>query len=333
VTDGSAPRDREEKNESVVDRVDSVQRRIAGVSFLTAVWRKYGDDGGGKLVAQLTYSAFLSLFPLLLVLVTVLGYILSGHPGLQDSVAHSAFGQFPIIGDQLQSNVKSVRGSGLALAIGVVAALWGGLGITQTAQDVLATIWLVPYRRRPAFLGRLAKAALVMLVLLGGLLCASVLAAVASQMAQFGTVGRGLVIVLTVAVNAALFALAFRILVPVDVSWRQALPGAVVAAIGWQVLLLLGASLVNHQLRGASQSYGFFGIVLGLLGWLALVSTVLILAAEVNAVLAHRLWPRSLTKPDKTEEDRRALEMTAKVQERAPDERVEASFGGQRTRR
>jgi uncharacterized BrkB/YihY/UPF0761 family membrane protein len=257
----------------------------------------------------------------------VFGYVLSGHRGLQDSVLNSTFVQFPIIGDQLRNNVSSVRGSGVVLAIGLAAALWGGLGVTQTGQDVLASIWLVPYRRRPGFFGRLAKASLVMLVLLVGLLVASVLAAVASQAVQFGVAGRVLVIALSVVVNAVLFGLAFRIVVPVDVSWRQAWPGAVHAAVGWQVLLLVGAALVNHQLRGASQSYGFFGIVLGLLGWLTLVSTLLILSAEVNAVLAHLRWQRRLATQGRTDVDRRALEMTAQVAERAPDERVEAFFG------
>ena len=107
--------------------------------------------------------------------------------------------------------------------------------------------------------------------------------------------------------NVGWFALAFKVLMAVPVRWREIWPGAVLAAVGWQVLLLAGGLLVNRSLRGATQSYGFFGIVLGLLAWIALLANLLVLAAEVNAVRHHRLWPRSLLTPALTPSDRRAL--------------------------
>jgi YihY family inner membrane protein len=307
-------------------RLDQEQRRFRPVAFVVAVIKKFGDDGGGKLAAQLTYSGFLSLFPLLLVLTTVLGYALAGRTDLQDRLLSSALVQFPIIGDQLGSNVGSLHGNPWALTIGLAAALWGGLGVAQAAQDVLATVWMVPRRRRPGFVPRLGKAVLTLVVLFFGLVVTAGLTSVGSQLPDVGIVTRVAIITASAAVNVAWFGVAYRILMPVALRWGEVWPGAVLAGVGWQVLLLLGATLVNRQLRGATQSYGFFGIVLGLLGWLALLSTLLVLAAEVNVVRAKHLWPRSLLTPALTEEDRRALTAAAKVEERAPGERVRVAF-------
>ncbi len=114
---------------------------------------KFGDDNGGRLAAQLTYHGFLSLFPLLLVTVTVLGYVLDGRPVLQEKILDSAVSQFPIIGDQLRQNATSLRGNVWALVVGIGTALWGGLGATQAGQDALATVWNVPRRDRAGMTG------------------------------------------------------------------------------------------------------------------------------------------------------------------------------------
>jgi len=307
-------------------KLDAAQRRVPGLSFVVAVVRKYNDDTGGRLVALLTYSSFLSLFPLLLVLTTILGYALGGSPHLQEQLRDSALSQFPIIGDQLKSNVTSLHGSVLALVIGLATAIWGGMGVTQQAQDILADVWMVPRRDRPNFVHRLVKALGVMLLLAAGLVSTTVISSAGTGLLHGGAASHVALPVLSVAINVVWFGLAFRVLIPADVRWTQVWPGALVAAVGWELLLLLGSWLVDRQLRGATQSYGFFGIVLGLVAWLSLLSTVLVLAAEVNAVLAHRLWPRSLLTPDLTENDQRALEGVARVQERAPDERVHVQF-------
>lgn len=312
-------------------QLDAAQRRSRAVSFVVSVFKKYSDDAGGKLAAQLTYSGFLSLFPLLLVLTTVLGYVLAGRPDLQQRLVDSAVVQFPIIGDQLASNVGSLRGNGVALVIGLVTALWGGLGVANAAQDVLARVWMVPKRVRPGFLPRLGRAITVLAVLFGGLVSTAALTSVGSQLPHVGVASKVAVIALSAAVNVGWFALAFKVLMAVPVRWREIWPGAVLAAVGWQVLLLAGGLLVNRSLRGATQSYGFFGIVLGLLAWIALLANLLVLAAEVNAVRHHRLWPRSLLTPALTPSDRRALTGSARVEEQAPSERIDVTFRGTRT--
>src|SRR2546430_1753623 len=121
----------------VVRRIDEFQQRHRPLAFLFAVVKKFGDDQGGNLAALITYYGFLSLFPLLLVLVTVLGFVLQNNPDLRDDILNSAVAQFPIIGDQIRNNVGSVRGSGLGLAVGILVTFYGGLGVCNAAQDAM----------------------------------------------------------------------------------------------------------------------------------------------------------------------------------------------------
>src|SRR3954463_7127510 len=105
---------------------DRFQQRRLWLGFPLAVAQKYSDDQGGYLAATITYYGFFAIFPLLLVLTTVLGFILQGHPHLEQTILDSALGQFPVIGPQLGRG--SLHGNSLALGLGLGAALWAGMG-------------------------------------------------------------------------------------------------------------------------------------------------------------------------------------------------------------
>src|ERR1700693_2138156 len=115
--------------EKVLRSVDRLQQRCPWLGFPVAVWKKFGDDQAGHLAALIAYYAFASIFPLLLVLVTGLDLVLGHNPALRQKVLGSAFGQFPVIGAQLKSNVHSLPGTGLALVIGFVLTFLGTLGV------------------------------------------------------------------------------------------------------------------------------------------------------------------------------------------------------------
>jgi membrane protein len=127
-------------------------------------------------------------------------------------------------------------------------------------------------------------------------------------------------------VSAALFAFAYRVLTVASVRWRDVLPGAIVAAVAWGGLLLVGSWIVDRQIRNASQAYGFFAIVIGLLTWIFLIAQVFVAAAEVNVVRTRRLWPRSLVDPPLREQDRRSLAAQAEEERASPQEQVEVRF-------
>jgi len=305
--------------------IDDYQRRHPWLAFPVAVVKKYGDDQAGNHAALLAYYGFFSLFPLLLVAVTVIGFVLQGHSDLSERLVGSALRQFPIIGDDIGATVRQshLRGSGLGLAVGVALTLWGGLGVAEAAQNAMNGIWNVPRKRYPGLLVRRLRGLAWLTVLGGGLLLASVASGVA---AAAGPAWSGpLQVVGATAVNTLLFVVGFRVLTVRDVSPRSLLPGAVVAAVAWALLQWLGGWYVDRVLRNASATYGGFALVIGLLSWLYLAATVTLYAAEVNVVRVRRLWPRSLL-PPLGAADEQVLEDLAKQEERLPEETVEVRF-------
>ncbi|HZD74220.1 MAG TPA: YihY/virulence factor BrkB family protein [Actinomycetota bacterium] len=299
------------------------RRKVLAVPF--AVVRKFGDDQAGNLAALLAYYGFFSLFPLLLVLVTALDFVLAGHIDLQEKILDSALAQFPVIGDRLREDIGSVQGSGLALALGLAATVWAGLGITQQAQAAMNTVWGVPRRRWPSLWLRLVRGFAALGVVGVGVLATTLLSGLGT-VAGLPVIGRALPFAGSLAINLALFAFAFVVLTALPLPWRRLLPGAVVAAVGWSLLQALGGYYVTHQLKSASQVYGTLAFVIVLLSWLYLGAQLFLYAAELNVVLAKRLWPRSLLPPPLIETDKRALTDLAKTAELRPEVQVEVDF-------
>jgi inner membrane protein YhjD len=273
--------------------VDGFQQRRRGLAFTVAVLKKFDDDQGVQLGALIAYYGFFSLFPLLLVFVTVLGFVLQGNPSAQESVLHSTLSQFPIIGNQLEQNVHSLKGSGVALGIGLLGALLAGLGITGATRNAFDVVWKVPRRERSNFVVWRLRG-LALLATLGVLSIVSTAAAgyVTAQTAGAVEVLAGVLAAL--AANLLLFFTAFRLLTVRQVETRDLLPGVVVATVLWQALEHVGGYYVDHVVRHAQQTSGLFAFVLGLLTWLYLGGQVTVLAAEVNVVRAKRMWPRKL---------------------------------------
>jgi YihY family inner membrane protein len=240
----------------------------------------------------IAYNAFFALFPLLLVVVTVLGFLLGRDSGFQQRLLGSAVAEFPIIGDQVQDNLHGLRGSGIGLAVGLVAFAWGARGLTQVAQHAMAEIWNIPGRQRPSFWARQVRGLLLLLVFAVGLAATSLLTWLGSYGGKAAAVALAN-LAAAAAVNVGLFLLAFRVLTPRQILTRQLVAGALVAGVAWQVLQAVGGYLVGHYLRHTSQVYGVFAIVLGLLFWLYLGARLTLYAAEVNVVRVRRLWPRA----------------------------------------
>jgi YihY family inner membrane protein len=308
-----------------LDRLDRFQQRSRWLALPFAVVRKFGDDQAGNLAALLAYYGFFSLFPLLLVLVTVLGFVLAGHGALQQRILDSALGQFPVIGDQIGRDVGSIRGSGAALAIGILGTLWGGLGITQQAQNAMNTVWGIPRSQWPSFWLRLARGLGVLAVLGLGVIGTTVLSGLGA-VSGLPVVGRALPFAGTLLLNLALFLFAFKVLTSFHVPWRRLLPGTVLAAVVWSVLQAVGGYYVTHQLKSASQVYGTLALVIGLLSWLYLGGQLFLYAAELNVVLAKRLYPRSLFPPPLTESDKRVISDLAGVEALRPEAHVDVDF-------
>jgi YihY family inner membrane protein len=310
--------------EGLLRVLDRFQQRHSVLGFPFGVVKKYGDDRAGRHAALLAHYGFLSLFPLLLVFVTLLGYALANDPQRQQAVIDTLARQFPVLGPQVAGSVKAIRGSGIALVVGILGTLWGGLGITQSFQDAMNDLWNIPRRQRPNFWWRLARGLFALLVVVVEVLAATVLAQ--RGIAGPGLVGRVDLLGGTVLLNLLLLLVMFKVLTGARLRWRWLLPGAACAAVGWSVLQSLGVSILSRQLDQANLVYGVFAVVIVLLGWLYLSAQLVLYAAELNVVLARRLWPRSLLQPPLTEPDRQVLTALARTEERRPEQRVEVTF-------
>jgi YihY family inner membrane protein len=304
---------------------DRFQQRRPRLCFLVAVVKKFSDDQAGQLAALMSYYAFVSIFPLLLVFVTVLGFILQNDPAERERILNGALGQIPLIRDQLK--LHSLKGSPTALAIGIVGALLAGMGITNAAQTAFNRIWHVPFKHRPNFIFSRLRG-LVALSLLGIMVIVSTVAAGFVGATSHGAAAVVAGVVLALALNLATFLLAFKLLTAADLSWRELLPGAITAAVFWQLLQLLGGYYVEHLLKRTTPLYGVFALVLGLLAWLYLGAQLTIFAAEVNVVRTRHLWPRSLFGEPLLDADKRALTSSAEAEERVHGENVEVDFDG-----
>ncbi|WP_187365725.1 YihY/virulence factor BrkB family protein [Trebonia kvetii] len=311
--------------ERVIRSIDRTQQRFRPTAFVFGVTKKFGDDNGGVLVANLTYTAFVTIFPLLLVLVTILGLVAAGSPGFRQGVVDAVAHQVPLIGKELTGNVHQLKKSSLiGLIIGLATLIWGTTGLAQAGLFTMEQVWNLPGPARPGFLPRVARS-LLFLVLLGLVVAATTLLA---GLSTFGHNALGWVILAEAAdvtVNAGMCFIGFRILTPRGVPWRDLLPGAVAAGICWTVLQVLGAYLVHHFLHSDSV-YGIFATVLGLVAWLYLAARITVYCAEINVVLARRLWPRSIVQPPLTEADRASLALQALQNQRREEQRVTVTF-------
>lgn len=276
--------------------VDQFQQRRRVLALPVAVWSKFNDDRAGNLAALIAYYAFAAIFPLLLVLVTVLNMALANDPSLRKMLLNSALSQYPVIGPQIQQNLGSISGTGLPLAVGIVLLLLGARGVAGAMQNALCEIWGIAREDRPGFpMSQVWAMALVLTVGLGFIVTTSLsgLAGGAGHLVS-GAGAQAATVIVSLVLNVGMFWLAFRLATVFRVSWRDLRNGSVIAAVCWQVLQVAGGYVVSHQLNRASNLYGTFGIVLGLLAWLFLQAEVTLYAAETDVVLRRRLWPRSL---------------------------------------
>ncbi|HEY3735753.1 MAG TPA: YihY/virulence factor BrkB family protein [Streptosporangiaceae bacterium] len=302
--------------------VDAFQQRRPALAFPIAVWKKFGDDQAGSLAALIAYYAFASIFPLLLVLATVLNLVLQHNASLRKKLIGDALHNYPFFSQYLPT--KPLSGAGLALVIGLVFTFLGARGVASAMQNALNTVWEVPLTRRPGFPWAVLRSLGLMLVIGTGEIVTLTLSGLAGGAGHVLS-GAGAYVATTVVsliLNVGVFWLAFRLATAAEVAGRNLWLGAVLSAIVWQILQSVAAYVIHNDVGKSRSLYGTFGIVLGLLAWLYLQAEVTLYAAEANVVQARGLWPRSLFPPPLTEQDRHAYEMYAKVQQRRPEQEI-----------
>jgi YihY family inner membrane protein len=274
-------------------RFDEFQQTKPALALPLGVVKKFSDDEGGSMVSLIAYRAFFSLFPLLLLMTTILGYVLAGDEELRREVVNSTLSQFPIIGNQLKGG--SLKGSGIALAVGIIGSLLAGLGVVLETEQTFNRCWGVPKSGERGFVGSRVRA-VGLLVVLGGLaVISTVVSGLAAGGADFlGAGGEVAGLGIATVLNLFVFGVVFRLLTADTVETKSLIPGVIVATIGWELLQVAGGWYISHEVKNASAVYGTFALVIGLLAWIHLGAMFVVLGAETNVVRTRKLWPRSM---------------------------------------
>lgn len=321
---------------SLLQRLDAHQRRNRLTGGVIGVVYKFVDDAGTHLAALITYYGFVSLFPLLLLGSTVLGIVLAGSPELRERILEAAVSQLPGLEQDLASP-EGLGGGAIGIVVGLLGATYGALGVGQAVQNASNTAWNVPRHRRPnPFLARARSAGLAALIGVD-VVGTTVVAGIVGAADFLGPLGSVLVLVGTLVVHCLVFAAVFRLSAAHGPSWREVAPGAAFAAVAWLGLQYVGVAYAGRSAGTTSVTNGVFAVVLGLLAFLYLAGVLVVLAIELNVVLAERLYPRSLLTPftddvDLTEADEQTYEEMAKAQQLKGFQRIEVAFERRRGR-
>lgn len=304
--------------------LDRWQRRnkVAGATY--GVIKKFGDDNANLLVVSLGWYGFTAIFPLLLVVVTIFGFI--GQKSLGNGVV-STLHQFPVVGENFNPAGSShLHGSVLGLVIGLLGLLYGAQGVTQTAQQAMATVWNVPQFERTGFLPRLGRSILG-LAIIGGAFVINAFASTYATGASESFAIRIPVIVGLLVLNVGLYYASFRVLTAKVVRTRSLLPGSMAGAVAFTLLITVGTGLLTHELKNTSNTYGTFGSVIGVVAFLLLLAKLTIYAAELNPVLERSLYPRAMPFGEQTNADRQVLYDLTHQERRREDQTIGVGFG------
>jgi membrane protein len=244
----------------------------------------YRNHRSGRNAALISHFGFLSVFPLMLVFTTVLGFVLKDNQELLDSIVDSALAQLPFVGQTIKTDPSKIQGDGLVLVIGLLVSLWAGMKAFVAVHGALDDIDEVPLDDRSnLFITRLR--ALFGILYVGGAQVGAAILASLATVADVAGISTVLLLIGTVAINAGVLALSYRWLRTGSPTWRDIAPGAIVGGVAFAILQLLGVAIVGRAIAKASPVYGDFAAVIGLLTWLSLHALISLLGAELNAAL------------------------------------------------
>ncbi len=280
----------------LVDRIiawaDGLQRRHGVLGFPYAVVKKYGDDGGGRQAALITYYGFLSIFPLLLLGVAVLSRVLADHPDLRQRLIAAIVPQ--ALRSTVEHSLATLPTSTIPFVVGLVGLLFSGTGVVFSAYQTLNHVAAVRHRLRAGFFSRYVRVFVVLAMLLFGALATGALTVVATALPGQPAVQRAGAVLGSALIVFALLLLGAKLLLARSAPVRALWPGAILGAVAVTVVLNAGAPLLARLVAKAGPVYGSFATVAGMFALLYLVGQALVYAAEVAAVRYARLWPRAL---------------------------------------
>jgi membrane protein len=268
-------------------------RRTAWPWFdhLARAGARYKADGGDRLSAGLTMYAILALLPLLLVSMSILGFVLAHDPQRQQRIFETISGALPGVGSQLSHALTSVKSTRATTGlIGLAGLLFSGLGGVDALRDALRIMWHQSTDAGNFFKKKLTDAGTVLLI--GATLVVSFgvsalatggAGALLARAGIGGAVSHAVLNVLSfgvgVVLDAALFLVLFKWLPRVDWPWQRLVRGAVFGGVAFGVLKLAGGWYVGRTATRSTALYGSIGTAVAVLVGLYLVSRVILFTA------------------------------------------------------
>ena len=248
-------------------------------------WRRHLS---GRNASLLSFFFFLSIFPLLLVATTVLGFVLQDNEQLQEDIIDGALADIPVLGAQLQNDPTSLSGNIWVLIFGLLGALWSATKAFVGLQGALDDIWEVPVDDRSPMPVQRGKALLGILIVGGAQMGSMALAAIV-RAADLPAAGDIALLATTAIVNIGALLLTYRFLTTAGPAWSVILPGAIVGGILASLIQNFGTLIVTRITENASDTYGQFALVLGIVTWLGLLAITILMCGELNAAIRrHR---------------------------------------------
>lgn len=304
----------------IKDKLDRSQQRSAPAGVAVATAKKFSEDRSSNLASMIAFWGIFSIFPLFMVMVTILAWVLPASD--RQSVFGHVAKMLPLLDP---STVSGLTGSVLALVLGLLTALWSGLGVVRTAQFAFDSVWEIPYHERPGMVQQALRSVWVLATIGLGLVLTTLISGFVVTSANgvsLGVLGRVGGYVLSAALDVGIFMAAFRILTTRATSLREVLPGALLSGLAFFVLQQLSALIISHYLQKAQSTYGHFATIITILWWFYLQAQITLLGAQLNVVLKEGLFPRSLVNAPQTPADHRVLEAYAGERTYHPRQRV-----------
>jgi membrane protein len=271
---------------AVLNRIDSRFPWVGRVvDPVRAIAMRYERDELSTHAAALTYAAFLSIPPLLLLASSVIGFVIAD-PAKQEQVIRSLVDLIPGLDAVAASLIDSLVNGRVALGlIAIPGVLWAASGFVARLRHALGVVFRT---RWSGLISGRFRGMVVSIPLFAGVLVVLALPGVVS-----GLVGSRVTVLFEVMTylvvlvgGIGFFLVLFRFLTPeCPLSWRDHLPGAVMATVGWLLLQWLGALYVDRVVARGSALYGTLGAIFGLLAYLYVAAYLLLLSAELSEVL------------------------------------------------
>lgn len=303
----------------VMEKLDAVQKQHRPAGVAVATFKKFQEDRSTRLASIMAFWAFFSIFPLLLVFVSVLGYVLPA--SIKSQVLHHVAAMFPLLNP---STVGSLSGSVWSIVVGGVTAVWSGLSVMRSTEWAFNTVWEIPENERPKQVKQILGALKALATIGLGLVLSTIISGFITGKdngVNLGIAGHIAGYVIAAALDIGLFLAAFRMLTDRKVTNRDVLPGAVLSGVVFWVLEQLSSFIISRHLHSTQSTYGNFATVITILWWFYLQAVVTLLGAQLNVVLHERLYPRALTGRH-TDADKRVLHSFARSRSYEDDEKV-----------